>query len=89
MTVIRYYDGVNSFARGSFLTTFDTVNKIEATGITPNKALNLPDVVSEKLEKVIWQIGGENGEYLIGRVKDGASWAIQIFVKDSTLLKGP
>lgn len=90
MTVIRYYDGVASFARGSYLTTFETVNKIESTGISPNTALKLPGDVSNKLEKAIWQVGGENGEYLIGRVKDGAAWAIQILVKDPVTLKaGP
>jgi hypothetical protein len=88
MTGFRYYDGAVSVARSSWLTTIETVKMIESSGLTANAALALPSTVGANLSRAAWIIPA-NTELLIGRIKDGAAWAVQIYLQNPHILQQP
>jgi hypothetical protein len=86
LAVYRYWGGISD-PRGHWLTTSKTVEMIKSSGISPINALALPEgATGANLQPWILKPGSE---ILVGRIKDGAAWATQIFLRDSSALVLP
>jgi len=83
VTGYRYYGG-KSLARGRWLTTRQTVSRINTKGLSAAKELALPKgATAEKL--TTWTIPKGTKIY-IGRIAGGGSKATQIFIENSGFL---
>lgn len=75
MTAYRYYDDINAFARGRYLTNATTVNPIDDLVLYNNKATYLAK----------WNLP-KGSQYLTGRIAGSPIGAIQYFIGDTAWL---
>ena len=86
-TLVYRYWGGRSDPRGHWLTTEHTMSVIRSSGVDPRVALALPEGATA-VNVQAWMLRANN-EILVGRIKDGATWATQIYVKDLNALVLP
>jgi hypothetical protein len=80
----RYSTEIEQTA-GRWLTVAPTVRLINSLGISPGDALALPTSnTAQVLTK--YRIPADT-EFIVGMVRNGAAWAIQIYIKDPSVLE--